>query len=135
MHLMRPFRAHGLSVLAMLLLLLGTAAPALARMTCVMGGHSVLQVGDAADCCPNDHDHATDELKPTCCEMLQAQPQRTNFVQVSGAMVPVLFGVAVPTAVQPAPAVVSFGFRDVLDARPPPLLLSRRLAAFGTFRI
>ena len=132
---MRLLRANGLSVLAMLLLLLGTAAPALVRMTCVVGGHTVLNVGQPADCCPEDHAHATAELKATCCEVLQAQPQRTDFVQGVGAMVPLLFAMPLPAAICPAEVLMPSVWSKAHLSRPPPLLQARRLAAFGSFLI
>ena len=63
MRVFRPFRNRGLSVAAMLLLVLGTAAPALARMTCVMGGPSTLSIGAAEDCMPVDHSHPVTTVK------------------------------------------------------------------------
>ena len=134
MRFMRPLRASGLSLAAMLLLLLGTAAPAMVRMTCVMGGHSELQVGQPADCCPTDHQHASDELKPICCEMLQARPQRADFVPGSHpALSP-----TVPVALT-WPVIVPLPLTHVVaDARPsnlPPLPLLRMLACTGAFRL
>lgn len=135
MRLMHPLRAHGLSLLAMLLLLLGTAAPALARMTCVAGGHTVVNVGQAADCCPTDHHHQATTVSATCCELLQAQPQRTDFVQGTGAMVPLLFAMVLPATVHPVVALAPVVRYDAHFSRPPPLLQAQRLATFGLFLI
>jgi hypothetical protein len=135
MHLMRSFRTHGLSVLAMLLLILGTAAPALARMTCVMGGPSILSLGQAEDCAPVDHEHPVTTVSATCCEVLQTQPQRTAFMQGTGAFVPVLFGAALPPVPPLALTATPFVWRDAQTFGPPPLMQSRRLAAFRTFLI
>lgn len=135
MRSLRSFRTHGLAVLAMLLLLLGTAAPALARMTCVMGGHTELSVGQPEDCCPTDHTHPTDELKATCCEVLQAQPQRDDFVAATHVAVP-----SPPVVLMAWPVQVPFPLVHAMQAEefsigPPPAPLLRVLASTGVFRI
>ena len=112
MHSLRSLRSKGLSVLAMLVLLLGTAAPALARMTCTMGGPSIVSFGQAEECAPVDHSHPVTTVQATCCEVLQARPQRSDFVTVASAMVPVLFAMILPAAIIPAeivaPVAVSY---------------------------
>lgn len=135
MHLLRTFRTHGMAFVAMLLLLLGTAAPALARMTCVAGGHTEVSVGQPEDCCPTDHAHPTDELKATCCEVLAAQPQRTDFVPGAqpAAPAPLVFVVAWPMQA-PMPLVHAVQ-ADAFGPGPPPSTLLRALASTGVFRI
>ncbi len=135
MRTLRLFRNHGLAVLAMLLLLLGTAAPALARMTCVMGGHTELSVGQPEDCCPTDHAHPTDELKATCCEVLQAQPQRDDFVAGTHVAVPVPTAVPMAWPVQVPLPLVHAVQADGSGVGPPPAPLLRVLASTGVFRI
>ena len=135
MHPLRSLRSKGLSVLAMLVLLLGTAAPALARMTCIMGGPSILSVGQAEDCSPVDHAHPITTVQGTCCEVLQANPQRSSFVPASSAMVPVLVAVVLRAVIVPAEIVAPVILRDARFSRPPPLARSQRLATFGTFLI
>jgi hypothetical protein len=117
----------------MLVLLLGTAAPALARMTCVMGGHSVLTLGQAADCTPVDHTHTATTVQATCCEVLQAQPQRTDFVPTANPMVPTLFAMVMPESVYTVEATVPVVRSDAWSSRPPPLPRSQRLATTGVF--
>lgn len=118
-----------------LLLLLTTAAPALARMTCLSGGHSVVQVGTTGDCCPHDEHGDGPTVQATCCDVLTTEPQRSAFVgQLSVAC--------------PAPAILPAETRLVLmdalpvaieraDAycRPPPGVIGRRLAAIGRLTI
>lgn len=135
MHLMRSLRCNGLSLVAMLVLLLGTAAPALARMTCVMGGHSVLSLGQATDCGPVDHSHNTTTVTATCCEVLQAQPQRTDFVPSANPMVPTLFAMVMPASVFIKEAIAPVVRSDAWFSRPPPLPRSQRLATTGVFLI
>lgn len=135
MHLMRSLRSHGLSVLAMLLLLLGTAAPALARMTCVMGGPSILSLGQAEDCSPMDHEHPITTVTATCCNVLQTNPQRTDFVPAAHVVMPLLVAVALPTVIIPMEVAAPAVRLDARFSRPPPMACSERLAAFGTFLI
>jgi hypothetical protein len=135
MRVFRPFRNRGMAVVAMLLLVLGTAAPALARMTCVMGGPSTLSIGAAEDCMPVDHSHPETTVKATCCEVLQTQPQRTDFVPGGPVAIPLLQAVQVPTL----PVVVCLRAGGSVNAafalRGPPLDRAHRLAAVGAFRI
>jgi len=135
MHLMRSLRGKGLSLVAMLVLLLGTAAPALARMTCVMGGPSVMTIGLATDCAPVDHHHPVTTVKATCCEVLQAQPQRTDFVPAANHMVPTLFAMAMPASVCRVDVIAPVVRSDAWFSRPPPLPRSQRLASTGVFLI
>lgn len=134
MTVMRPLRAHPLSVLAMLVLLLGTAAPALARMTCVMDGHTVMSVGQPEDCCPDEQpDQAA--LKATCCEVLQAQPLRSAFIPVVSAMVPVPVAILPRVTVCLPQLIASITPEEIDSSAPPPLERSQRMAATGVFRI
>lgn len=135
MHPLRSLRSKGLSVLAMLVLVLGTAAPALARMTCIMGGPSILSVGQAEACSPVDHAHPVTTVQAACCEVLQANPQRPDFVPVPSATVPVLFAMLLPAVVIPAKIAAPVVRRDAHSSRPPPLARSQRLATTGVFLI
>ena len=134
MRLMRSLRSNSLSVLAMLVLLMGTAAPALARMTCVAGGHSVLSVGQVEDCCPeNDAQGAT--VSATCCEMWEARPQRSDFVPAVNAMVPVPVATLHPGSVSAPLRMVTQAPTDAHISRPPPLPRAQRQASIGVFII
>lgn len=135
MHPLRSLRSKGLSVFAMLVLLLGTAAPAMARMTCIMGGPSILSVGQAEDCSSVDHSHPITTVQATCCEVLQANPQRADFVPAASAMVPVLFAMVLPAAIIPAEIAAPVVRRNAHFSRPPPLARSLRLATTGVFLI
>ncbi|MBK6409716.1 MAG: hypothetical protein IPF78_08455 [Flavobacteriales bacterium] len=135
MHPLRSLRSKGLSVLAMLVLLLGTAAPALARMTCTMGGPSIVSFGQAEECAPVDHSHPVTTVQATCCEVLQARPQRSDFVTVASAMVPVLFAMILPAVIIPAEIAAPVVRSDARFSRPPPLAHSQRLATTGVFLI
>jgi hypothetical protein len=137
MPVMRLLRAHCLAVLAMGLLLLGTAAPALARMTCVISGNSTLNLGSTADACPvEDQGHQT-TLTATCCEVLHVQPQRPDFVPAAAhAMAPMPDALPLPA---PLSVPLALAIADVPEAAhlrpPPPLERARRMAATGVYRI
>ena len=134
MRLMCALRSNGLSVLAMLVLLMGTAAPALARMTCVAGGHSVLSVGQVEDCCPDEDAH-TSTVSATCCEMWEARPQRSDFVPVVNAMVPLPVAMLNPCPLFAPVALAPQATTDAHISRPPPLPRAQRLASTGVFII
>ena len=117
-------------MVAALLLLLGSATPALARMTCVSSGHSVLNIGQVRDCCPVDHSHPMPQVKATCCELVKAQPQRSAFVAGAAAELPVLDAplIGILSAV---PDVRPGHVHRIIVAARPPTLIGRRLAAIG----
>ncbi len=92
---MIAFRTRALALLAMLVLLAGTATPALARMTCVANGHVVLNVGQVEDCCP-EQDQQGPTVSATCCELDGVVPQRMDFTGGLHISVPA------PVAVMPA---------------------------------
>lgn len=134
MRLMSALRSNGLSILAMLVLLMGTAAPALARMTCVVGGHTVLSVGQVEDCCPANETH-TATVSATCCEMWEARPQRSDFVPAVNAMVPLPVAMLHPRPLFAPIALAPQATTDAHISRPPPLPRAQRLASTGVFII
>lgn len=131
---MRSLRNRWLQVMAALVLLLGSVTPALARMTCVGSGHSVLSVGQVRDCCPVDHRHNAPEVKPTCCELVQMQPQRSAFVAGASLELPapdaLLLGVPFQASALPSGEIAQFS-----PTARPPILIGRRLAAIGLLRL
>lgn len=127
---MRSLRARWIQVVAALLLLLGSASPALARMTCVNSGHSVLNVGQAKDCCPVDHQHSRPELKATCCELMQVQPQRSAYLTGTPLELPALDLFVVEMAIAVPERSVGEALQHAYCTRPPPPV-GRRLAAIG----
>lgn len=118
-----------------LLMLLGTAAPALARMTCVNSGHTVVQMGTTGDCCPHDEHDAGPTVQATCCEVLTTEPQHSVFLGhlpiscPTPAIVPVEVKLVLADAF-PVPVERTGPF-----ARPPPEVLGRRLATIGRLLI
>ncbi len=134
MRLMSALRSNGLSILAMLVLLMGTAAPALARMTCVVGGHTVLSVGQVEDCCPDEVAH-TSTVSATCCEMWEARPQRSDFVPAVNAMVPLPVAMLQTRPLFAPMALAPQATTDAHISRPPPLPRAQRLASTGVFII
>lgn len=118
-----------------LLLLLGTAVPALARMTCVNGGHSVVQLGTTGDCCPHEEHSDGPTVQATCCEMMKTEPKRSDFVGhllVSLPMpVAVLDGIVLPAVEMPVIVLSA----DRHFSLPPPDVTGRRLAVIGRLLI
>lgn len=130
---LRALRSRLFAALAVLVLVAGTAAPALARMTCVMSGRSVVGLGTATGCCPAQED-AAPTVKAQCCEVSKAEPQRTAFVPVPAPALPPLAVTVVPVALVPVPAAEDGAFRNAPCSRPPPDT-GRRLAVMGTLLI
>ena len=124
-----------LSAVAAVLLLASSAMPALVRMTCVSGGHTVLSIGQAEDCCPDSDQQEGASFQAICCEFQEAAPQRAEF----SAEHQVAFQL-------PVALLHSFGVSDshVADLRtptdrgserPPPLYVLERLSQLCSFRI
>jgi len=122
------------TVLVACLLLFATSGFSLSRMTCMMGGHTVLSFGQADDCCPEDEgsDHPT--LKADCCALTQAKLDRVSVITSNSLDLDPFFlaldEVAVHVAEAPTAVLPCW-----LDSRPPPMRTSDRLAVFGTFLI
>lgn len=131
---MRSYR--WLAPLAALLLLVGTAAPALVRMSCLSGGHTVLSIGQADDCCPEEERSPEGaQFQGVCCEFDRTAPNRTAFnVEVGPSFVA---GITHPVFARIDAAsplhVPSCGYG--LSTRPPPLLTGERLSQVGSFLI
>lgn len=117
------------------LLLMGTAAPMLTRMTCVISGHVQMQVGQAKDCCPERENGHGAHLEAVCCVFEQTAPKHQVFTlqAFSGPLVPEHIALQPEgiISIPDAPAVV----RTAIGTRPPPLLPGERLSLHGTFRI
>ena len=134
---MKSLRTHRwLAALAALLLLLGTAAPALVRMSCLSGGHTVVSIGQAEDCCPKDQPHHDGaQLRARCCEMERTAPERDAFTTESGFSFATVF-MRTPEAhlwpaSHPMAAISGYGF----TSRSPPLLTTERLSRVCGFLI
>lgn len=134
---MSTTRAHRwLSAFAALLLLASSAMPALVRMSCLSGGHVVLSLGQADDCCPEEGDHHTGStVQAACCDVESAMPQRSEFQESAGqhTWLPVFTGHAAITTF--LPVLVEQTDNDRIRSRPPPLRVSERLSQVRSFRI
>lgn len=135
MNLMRILRSHSLSVFAMLVLLLGTATPALACMTCVVSGASVFSIGQVDAYCTEGEDLGTSTIQATCCEIGQATPQHSAYLTAASTVLPM-----VPALLQTQPLFaieegMSVELTDKRCSRPYVLPRSRWLAVFGTYLI
>ena len=120
-------------MLAAVLLLLATAAPALVRMSCLNGGHTVLSIGQADECCPQEeHQGDGPQLRARCCELERTAPVHEAFTVENShsTMVIVTPTPAVHFDLVPLPATQAPGYGFV--PRPPPLLTGQRLSQVGS---
>lgn len=131
---MHTFRSKALSLLAVLLLMAGTASPALASMTCLMSGNTVFGWGQVEDCSPGQDDgQAT--VGATCCQFDMARPQHADFTTVKDMALPLPMAVAVPWPVLVPALLHAGGVESVPQRGPPDRPGSQCLAATGVFRI
>lgn len=117
------------------LFLLATSGTAISRMTCMDGGHSVVSLGTATDCCPEEEAHGpTPEVKPACCELALVQAERDNYLPNPTYDLTVdelvlehfVIDISLPDPV----AEISW-----LGSRPPPLSAPDRLAVLSVQRV
>lgn len=121
-------------MLTALLLLFATSGMAVSRVTCLLGGHSVVSLGAMDDCCPEDVPTDGPSVRPECCALSSARSGGDPFVghDVTG-IAPLL---AVLDNVRPEPmTAVPMVLPKRQQSRPPPLLVPERLAAHGVFLI
>lgn len=121
-----------LASLAMLLLL-ATSGLTVSRMSCLISGHSVLSLGLADDCCPEEEHADGTMIGATCCELVQASADRVELLPSATFDL-----VALPvTDASPSWGAVVLERNPLrwLDSRPPPLLGPERLALISVFLI
>lgn len=134
---MRTFldRNKWLTYLMVGFFLLATSGMAISRMTCLEGGHSVVSLGKATDCCPEEAPHGpAPEVKAACCELATVQGDRDHYLPNSG-----FDGLAVEVVLhRPVAAVASLAPARALSwlgSRPPPLSAPDRLAVISVQRV
>lgn len=115
--------------------LLATSGMALSRMTCLDGGHSVVSLGKATDCCPEEEAHGpSPEVKAACCELAMVQGERDNYLPNAGYDFTVsdlaLERFVIEWSVPEPVFNVSW-----LGSRPPPLAVPDRLAVISVQRV
>jgi len=134
---MKSPRTHRcFAVLAMCLLLLGTAAPALERLTCSMGCPTTIGIGSVEDCCTDEHEeHGSAFLPGDCCDVERTAPEHHAFITENASLHFDLFTHAVEQDARVIPpnteAFPGYG----LCTRPPPLLTAERLSLVSAFLI
>lgn len=124
------------AVWAMLILLLGTMAPALERMSCAMGCPTVVGIGTVEHCCaggPENHDAPA--LVSDCCDVERTAPEHHVFTSENAMAhwVPVVLAVEMPLVASATVDEVLEGYG--LCTRPPPLLTAERLSLEGIYLI
>lgn len=132
------FRANpSLCWLATLLLLLGTAAPALERLSCSMGCPTTVGFGEVEDCCAEGHHEQGPSLfADDCCDVERAAPEHQAFTTPNGKVtLPVPFAFTVNVEPPPTSSFVHVATSYETTTHPPPLLGGARLSRIGTFLI
>ncbi len=116
------------------LFLLATSGTAISRMTCLEGGHSVVSLGMATDCCPEPEHGDFPTVKATCCEFDLVKGDGSDYL-------PNTYIDLLPAALILDHAMVSIALSTPVRAttwlcsRPPPLSVTDRLAVISVQRI
>jgi|LakMenE18May11ns_1017448.scaffolds.fasta_scaffold9897963_2 hypothetical protein len=118
----------------LVLFLLGSAAPAVSRMDCLMSGRSEVSLGHAKECCPEDGGSQGAAVKAVCCEVFTAEPGKQPFAPQPPVLIPVQQVAVMAFQVQLPPMELHRPGVHV-DHRPPPPSLSERLAEVSCFLI
>ena len=123
-----------ITALVACLLLFATSGLSLSRMTCLMGGQSVLSVGQGSDCCPREEHDANATIQATCCAITQIVADHAQLLQSTTLDLDVILIAldAAPMMVALAPVQVPLRW---LDSRPPPLAVPDRLASLRVLLI
>ncbi|MBK7943965.1 MAG: hypothetical protein IPJ85_01055 [Flavobacteriales bacterium] len=116
-----------------LLLLLATSGLTVSRMSCLISGHSVLSLGIAADCCPDDEHGEGVAFKATCCDLAKASAERVVLLPSSSADL-IALPLADPVQIWAASTRECISVQW-LNSRPPPLIGRERLALMRRFLI
>ncbi len=115
--------------------LLATSGTALSRMTCLEGGHSILSLGLATDCCPDDEEPGDRPVyRPYCCELATVQGAHGKYLPhevLQLAAAEVVMHHCTPLVLAPMP-VPQYNW---LGTRPPPLSAPDRLAVLSVQRV
>ncbi len=129
----RTLQQRTLSWCLFALLLLATGMPALSRMTCMMSGRSQVSVGLGTTCCPEEASGNGHAVKPACCEVLVARPERPPFTSEPVVAAPVLPSTPIVHVDRMAGPVEAF--QVPLPAHSPPSDAGARRAEIGSYRI
>lgn len=115
--------------------LLASSGATISRMTCLEGGHSVVVLGKASDCCPDRAPQGpAPEVKAACCEMAIVHGERDHYLPQPGfellASTTLFHQVS---AMVHVPKAVNGSWRS--GSRPPPLSTPDRLVVLGVHRV
>ncbi len=132
---MKPTRKHRLfAVLAMCLLLLGTAAPALERLSCSMGCPTTVSIGSVEGCCPEEHeDPGSSLMAADCCDVERTAPAHHAFTTENTTIHFELLANAADRHALVVPVTTAAFPGYGLCPRPPPLLTTERLSLVSAF--
>lgn len=119
-------RHRWITVLTVALLLFATSGLSLSRMTCLMGGHSVLSIGQGDDCCPAEENGTGATVEATCCAFTEAALHEVQLLPTLANGIDLLL-----MALDAAPMVQAGPVPAVpvrwLESRPPPIAVMERL--------
>lgn len=122
------------SVLVAVLLLFATSGMAITRMTCLIGGHSVVGLGALEDCCPEDERSEVPTVKSECCALSLAQATGDPFVgNDDPGIAPLL--VVLQNVPFDTMAAVPMVLPKKPKSGPPPLRAQERLSVLSVQRI
>ncbi|MBK9176207.1 MAG: hypothetical protein IPM46_07700 [Flavobacteriales bacterium] len=133
---MRRFsHRHPWTILVMVVLLLfGTSGVTLSRMTCLLGGHTVVGLGLLEDCCPEDEEHDAPVVKSLCCDFGAAFSSIDDVLpsppQESPAVNQAAHGLALASSFTGDAESIAW-----LTTRPPPRTVTERLSEMRLLRI
>jgi hypothetical protein len=113
---------------------LATSGTAVSRMTCLMGGHSVLSLGMIADCCPEGPANDGAVVKAICCDLSSVGGVEADYLAHPSLSIP-LVGMACQMGSLTVHVPTAIVLPAWLDTRPPPRTVTDRLVKLSVQRV
>ncbi len=132
---MNAFRTHRwLAIVAACLLLLGTSAPALERLSCSMGCATTIGIGSVEDCCADEHDdHGSAFLPDDCCDVERTAPEHHAYTTETTTILSGPLANTTERVSLDLPVLLDASLAYGLCMRPPPLLTTERLSLVSSY--
>ena len=122
------------TVLVACFFMLATSGVSMSRMTCLIGGHSVISLGTMDDCCPEQRGNDGPVLKAQCCLHAVVKGEQTNYITHQDVdLAPALIALYAAPRLVLSEGLAPMNFS--LETRPPPLNAPDRLAVLCVQRI
>lgn len=133
---MRRFLQHNKWVTAsmVVLFLFASSGMTVSRMTCLLGGHSELSMGMAADCNTDSDVSDGPTITATCCAFSIARADLHDFLVHPPTVLPPAEWLTEQVFIVSVPARIG-AISSWLDTRPPPISGPERLVAFSIQRV